>query len=69
MNAPLVSMPELNSFHPVTQEELLKLVRMSASKTCMLDSAPTALLQCPVVLNSVLPHMVAATNASHESAA
>ena len=48
-DAPLVSVPELNSFRPVTQEELLKLVRMSASKTCMLDPAPTALLKCPVV--------------------
>ena len=67
-DAPLVSVPELDSFRPVTQEELLKLVRMSASKTCMLDPASTALLKCPVVLNSVLPHMVAAINASLESA-
>ena len=61
-------MPELNTFRPVTQEELLKLVRMSASKTCMLDPAPTALLKCPVVLKSVLPHMAAAINALLESA-
>ena len=67
-DVPLVSVPELNSFRPVTQEELLKQVRMSASKTCTLDPAPTAPLKGPVVLNSVVPHILAAINASLESA-
>ena len=51
--------PELSSFEPASQEEILKLIKESASKSCSLDPIPTWLLkECQEVLLPVITHIV-----------
>ena len=38
----------LLSFHPLSEDEVLKLVRQSANKSCPLDPAPTSHVVCCV---------------------
>ena len=58
------TVPVLDSFRLMTQRELLKLLRTSASNSCMLDPAPTSLVKHPAVLNCLLLHMMARINIS-----
>ena len=58
---------KLNSFVPVTADDLYKVIMKSKTKTCRIDPVPTHLLKDPTVLNAVLPYLTKMVNASLES--
>ena len=63
------NVPVLDCVPPVTHAEMMmKLMRGSAGKSCMLDPAPMALLKHSAVLGCLLPHMTSVINSSLELA-
>jgi hypothetical protein len=62
-----VTMAELTSFQPQTVESITRVVKQCATKTCSLDSLPTALLKDDRLLAHVVPYITHLINRSLES--